>query len=130
MTETMTHYFDITTLTKEFGITTRTLRFYEDKGLISPKREGRKRLYRPRDRVRLKLILRGKRLGFSLSEIQDIIDMYEAPLGEQGQLELLRQSIDKRQEELEAKRRDIDETLQELATVKASCEHRLKEIQT
>ena len=92
-------------------MTTRTLRFYEQEGLIDPLRRGRTRLYRPADRIRLKLILRGKRLGFSLSEIREIVNMYDEPPGERGQLNLLISRIEERRAELLQKRRDIDATL-------------------
>ena len=77
--------FTISDLSKEFDVTPRAIRFYEDQGLISPSRKGRRRIYKERDRIRLKLILRGKRLGFSLSEIKDIFDLYDSSPGEEGQ---------------------------------------------
>ena len=76
----------ISELAKEFDITTRTIRFYEDQGLLHPERHGRNRVYLPRDRIRLKLVLRGKRLGFSLSDISEIIGLYDTEIGETGQL--------------------------------------------
>ena len=81
-------FIGITELTEEFGVTTRTLRFYEDRKLLAPFRRGRKRLYRPRDRIRLRLILRGKRLGLSLDEIAEIIDLYDETSGAQKQIDL------------------------------------------
>ena len=75
------HGYGIADLAREFDVTTRTLRFYEDEGLIAPARKGQRRIFSQRDRVRLKLILRGKRLGFSLGEIREIIDLYDAPPG-------------------------------------------------
>ena len=89
----MQRLYTITQLTQEFDITTRTLRFYEAQGMLSPQRRGRQRLYRPADRTRLKLILRGKRLGFSLAEISEMIEMYGKAPGEAGQLRLLMQRI-------------------------------------
>ena len=80
----MQRYYTITQLTQEFDITTRTLRFYEAQGLVSPTRRGRQRLYTPGDRTRIKLILRGKRLGFSLNEIKEMIEMYGSAPGETG----------------------------------------------
>lgn len=124
----MKEIYSITDLTREFGVTTRTLRFYEDEGLIAPIRQGRTRLYPPAERTRVKLILRGKRLGFSLAEIREIIDMYRAPPGEAGQLQLLIDKIDERRNELLAKRRDIDQALAELETVEANCRDRLGQI--
>ena len=86
--------YTISQLSKEFGITTRTIRYYEDQGLISPGRNGRQRIYSRRDRARLKLILRGKRLGLPLRDIGEIIDMYNAEPGEAGQLRHLIDRID------------------------------------
>ena len=85
--ETVT--FSIGDLAREFKVTTRTIRFYEDKGLLSPTRAGHRRIYTQGDRVRLRLVLRGKRLGFSLDEIADIIEMYDTEPGETGQLHYL-----------------------------------------
>lgn len=110
-------YIGITELTEEFGVTTRTLRFYEDRKLLSPFRRGRKRLYRPRDRIRLKLILRGKRLGLSLDEIAEIIDLYDETSGAQKQIDLLLEKIHARRQALLAQQQDIEDALQELATV-------------
>ncbi len=121
-------YYTITELTTEFAITTRTLRFYEDENLLNPERQGRKRLYTPRDRTRLKLILRGKRLGFSLAEVREIIEMYDHAPGEKGQLQRLQDRIQERSAELEQKQRDILETLEELNQVKCSVQQRLDEI--
>ena len=82
----MREHYTITELTREFGISTRTIRFYEDEGLIHPIRRGRTRLFRPSDRQLLRNILRGKRLGFAISEIREIVQMYREPPGEAGQL--------------------------------------------
>jgi DNA-binding transcriptional MerR regulator len=111
----------IAELAEEFGVTLRTIRFYEDRGLITPERRGRQRVFRPRDRVRLELILRGRRLGFSLQEIARIVDMYDAEPGEVGQLRYLLEQIAGRRAELEQRRQDIDRTLAELAEVEARC---------
>jgi DNA-binding transcriptional MerR regulator len=113
--------WSITDLAEEFGVTLRTIRFYEDRGLISPERRGTTRVFHARDRVRLALILRGKRLGFSLGEIATIVDMYDAEPGEAGQLRYLLEQIDVRRTELEQRRKDIDETLAELAEVERRC---------
>jgi len=110
-------FIGISELTEEFGVTTRTLRFYEDRKLLSPFRRGRKRLYRPRDRIRLKLILRGKRLGLSLDEIAEIIDLYDGASGPQKQIDKLLERIDARRKALLVQRKDIDDALNELATV-------------
>lgn len=121
-------FYTITQLTQEFAITTRTLRFYEAQGLLSPQRRGRQRLYSPADRTRLKLILRGKRLGFSLSEISEMIGMYGRAPGEAGQLRLLMEKIAARRAELLEKRRDIELTLKELDEVEAGARARMAEI--
>jgi DNA-binding transcriptional MerR regulator len=110
-------FIGITELTEEFGVTTRTLRFYEDRKLLSPFRRGRKRLYRPRDRIRLRLILRGKRLGLSLDEIAEIIDLYDETSGPQKQIDKLLERIEARRAALKRQRQDIDDALAELATV-------------
>lgn len=120
--------FGIAELAREFGVTARAIRFYEDEGMLTPLREGTRRIYRPRDRTRLKLILRGRRLGFSLREIRDIVDLYDAAPGESGQLDYLVGKIGERRAELEAKRRDIDATLAELEALEATCRRRLGEL--
>jgi len=126
----MQRYFTITQLTQEFDITTRTLRFYEAQGLVSPNRRGRQRLYTPGDRTRIKLILRGKRLGFSLNEIKEMIEMYGSAPGEAGQLRLLLDRIAARREELLEKQRDIELTLLELDEVEAGAHARMSELGT
>lgn len=126
----MQRYYTITQLTQEFDITTRTLRFYEAQGLVSPNRRGRQRLYTPGDRTRIKLILRGKRLGFSLNEIKEMIEMYGSAPGEAGQLRLLLDRIAARREELLEKQRDIELTLLELDEVEAGAHARMSELGT
>jgi DNA-binding transcriptional MerR regulator len=111
----------ITELAEEFDVTLRTIRFYEDRGLITPERRGTARIFHPRDRVRLALVLRGKRLGFSLEQIAHIVDMYDAEPGEAGQLRFLLAQIEERRAELELRRRDIEETLAELEQVERRC---------
>ena len=113
--------WSIAELAAEFGVTLRTIRFYEDVGLVSPERRGRARVFHPRDRVRLELVVRGKRLGFSLEEIRRIVDMYDAEPGEVGQLRYLLDQIAVRRAELEQRRADIDRTLTELAEVERRC---------
>ncbi|MEV6413227.1 MerR family DNA-binding transcriptional regulator [Kribbella sp. NPDC051718] len=117
-----TSTWSIAELAAEYDVTLRTIRFYEDRGLLTPERRGTVRIYHPRDRVRLGLILRGKRLGFSLDEIATIVDMYDAEPGEAGQLVYLLNQITTRRAELEQRRQDIDETLSELAEVEARCQ--------
>ncbi len=124
----MREYYTITELTREFGISTRTLRFYEDEGLIQPVRRGRTRLFRPSDRHLVRQILRGKRLGFSIAEIREIISMYKAPPDEAGQLKAIIAGIEERRNELRQKRRDIEETLGELDQAEEACVGRLAEL--
>jgi DNA-binding transcriptional MerR regulator len=120
--------YSIRDLAREFDVTTRTIRFYEDEGLISPARRGQTRLFSARDRIRLKLILRGKRLGFSLGEIREIIDLYDAAPGEYGQLRFFLSKIAERRAMLEQQRADIADTLEELAEVERRCLAQLKTI--
>lgn len=124
----MTETYSITQLAREFDVTTRTIRFYEDRGLLRPARRGRTRVYSARDRVRLKLVLRGKRLGFSLSEIAEIIDMYDADPGERGQLEHFLRKIGERRELLRRQQDDIEMTLRDLEVIEQQCHKRLKEL--
>ena len=120
------HTYSIRDLAREFDVTTRTIRFYEGEGLISPARRGQTRLFSPRDRIRLKLILRGKRLGFSIEEIREIIDLYDAEPGEFGQLRFFLGKIAGRRAMLEQQQADIAETLEELAEVERRCLAQLK----
>ena len=113
--------FSISELAQEFDVTTRAIRFYEDEGLLEPHRQGRQRVYSSRDRVRLKLILRGKRLGFSRSEIGDIIDMYDSEPGEAGQLQYFIEKISVRRKTLKQQRDDIEVTLKELDSIEKQC---------
>jgi len=106
--------FSITELSKEFDITPRSIRHYEQEQLISPKRNGSQRIYTKGDRVRLQLILRGKRIGFSLAEIREIIKMYDSPSGEKKQTELLLSKIDERRKTLDQQQKDIKTMLIEL----------------
>ena len=106
--------FTITALAEAFGITSRTIRFYEDKGLLQPVRQGLSRIYSRRDRARLALILRGKRLGFRLAEIHEMIDLYDLGDGQVEQLRVTLQRAEARMAALEQQRRDIDEALCEL----------------
>jgi DNA-binding transcriptional MerR regulator len=124
----MREFYSITELTREFDISTRTLRFYEDEGLIQPVRRGRTRLFRPSDRHLIRQIMRGKRLGFSISEIREIVQMYKEPPGEVGQLKLMIRRIDEKRENLRQKRRDLEETLAELDLAEEACVERLAEL--
>lgn len=116
--------YTITELAREFDITPRAIRFYEDQGLISPKREGaggRTRVYSGRERTRLKLTLRGKRLGLTLSEIKDLVDMYESPKDSTAQLKRFQAVLAQHRETLERQREDIEITLDEIAAHEAEC---------
>jgi DNA-binding transcriptional MerR regulator len=124
----MREYYTISELTREFDVSTRTLRFYEDEGLIHPARRGRTRLFRPADRHLIRQILRGKRLGFSISEIREIVQIYREPPGELGQLNLLLRRIAEKKDELRQKRRDLEDTLAELDQAEESCVERLAEL--
>lgn len=125
---TVKKYYTITELTREFGVSTRTLRFYEDEGLIHPERRGRTRLFRPADRRLIQEILRGRRIGFTIAEIREIIHVYKDPPGEAGQLKLLMQKVEEKRGDLRQKRKDIEETLAELDNVEEACLNRLAEI--
>ncbi|MGW5365546.1 MerR family transcriptional regulator [Actinopolymorpha pittospori] len=126
MPEAVPRTWTITQLAEEYAVTLRTIRFYEDKGLLCPKRRGNQRVFGARDHVRLGLVLRGRRLGFSLGEIATIIDMYDAEPGEVGQLRYLLDQIVVRRADLEQRRDDIDTTLRELEEVEARCREDLK----
>ena len=122
--------YTITELAREFDITPRTIRFYEDQGLISPKREGsggRVRVYGARDRTRLKLTLRGKRLGLTLSEIKDLVDMYDSPKDSSAQLKRFMVVLARHREMLEQQREDLEVTLSEIAMHEAQCQRLLDE---
>jgi len=106
----------------EFGVTHRAVRHYEELGLISPERRGTVRVYRRRDRTRLNLILRGKRLGFLLEEIRTIINLYDEPRGQASQLRYVLNQINDRRADLERRRRDIEEALKELDDFEQGCQ--------
>ena len=107
--------FTIGDLAKEFQCTLRTLRFYEDKGLINPKRDGLNRIYNRRDRARLKLVLMGKRVGFSLSEIRDMLDLYDLRDGQVTQLRVALSKFNEQISVLEDQRKDIEQAIEELS---------------
>ncbi|BBM00939.1 MerR family DNA-binding transcriptional regulator [Microbulbifer sp. GL-2] len=111
------HSYSISELAREFDITTRAIRFYEDKGLLKPERRGQTRVYSPEERVRLKLILRGKRLGFSLDESREIIDMYDPAHGNVEQLQRLLERIVQKRMQLQQQLRDIESLMGELDEV-------------
>jgi DNA-binding transcriptional MerR regulator len=113
--------FSISDLAGEFDVTTRTIRFYEEKGLLNPKREGTKRIYAPADRTKLRLILRGKRLGLSLDESAEIILMYGTPGNNRRQLESLMKKIHEKRADLRRQQSDLKAMLTELADAEKSC---------
>jgi DNA-binding transcriptional MerR regulator len=117
-------------LAGELGVTTRTLRFYEEAGIVTPARSasGSSRVYGARDRARLVLALRGKRFGMSLAEIREIVDMYDAEPGESGQIRRLLESLDRVRADLEARRAELDRTLDEVDDVARRCRSRLREL--
>ena len=111
----------IAQIAEDLGITHRTVRYYEDLGLISPERRGTTRVFHARDRIRLQLVLRGKRLGFPLEEIRTIVDMYDEQPGEAGQLRYLLDQIGDRRAELEQRKRDVEAALAELDDLEHRC---------
>ncbi len=126
----MKDQFTIADLAAEFGVTNRTVRFYEDAGLISPERAGQRRIYSQRDRTRLRLIMRGKRLGFSIQEIREILDLYDMDGGEVGQLQHFIEKIAERRDHLEQQRQDIAAILNELERIEADCSERLTRLRS
>ena len=121
--------YTISELAKEFGVTTRTIRFYEEKGLVTPRRDGQKRLFTPADRVRIKLILRGKRIGMTLRECVDFIDMYDPEHNNTEQLHSLINDVIERRARLLQQKKDIDDMLGGLAEVQSLCEQSLADQQ-
>ncbi len=113
--------FTITELAQEYDVTPRAIRFYEDMGLLEPGRAGRNRVYTQRDRTRLKLTLRGKRLGLSLSEIKQLVDMYDSPSDTAPQLEAFLSVLAAHRHQLEQQREDLEVTLAEIAQHEARC---------
>ena len=123
--------YTITELAREFDITARAIRFYEDQGLLSPKREGvggRNRVYTPRERTHLKLTLRGKRLGLTLSEIKNLVDMYESPKDTSAQLNCFLGVLAHQRETLEQQREDIEMALSEIAAHEEDCKRMLAKL--
>jgi DNA-binding transcriptional MerR regulator len=106
--------YTIGELAQEFDVTPRTIRFYEDQGLLAPRRDGTRRIYSKRDQVRLKLVLRGKRLGFSLAEVRDMLELYDSAPDERAQLEKFVAALSARRAQLERQREEIDEVLGEI----------------
>ncbi len=126
-TEESSRLYTIGELAGEFDVTTRTIRFYELKGLIAPARRGVARSYSRRDRARLKLILRGKNLGFSLEVIAEYLKLYDADPSQMAQTQMLLTGVESAIEDLQTKRADLDRTLKELKDIRAQCvEHLTK----
>ena len=118
--------FSISELAREFDVTPRAIRFYEAEGLLAPRREGQRRIYTPRDRTRLKLTLRGKRLGLTLSEIRELIDMYEPGRDERPQLARFLAVLEAHKKSLVQQRADIEAQLAELQTFEKRVRKQLK----
>ena len=125
----MSQTYTITDLAREYDITPRAIRFYEDQGLLAPSREGsgKSRVYTTRDRTRLKLTLRGKRLGLTLSDIRELIDMYESPRDEAAQLAKFLQVLGTHRAQLEQQQVDIEAQLKEIGAFESQCRKRLGE---
>ncbi len=127
---TQTTIYTIGELAREFDITTRSIRFYEDQGLLSPERQGQTRLYDNKDRVRLKLILRGKRLGFSLAETKRLFDLYDMENSSARQLHTVLEIIDEKKVSLKQQLKDIKVLLVELNNLEDRCRDELAEIES
>lgn len=120
--------YSIGELAKQFDITTRSIRFYEDEGLLSPRRQGQQRIYTNKDRVRLKLILRGKRLGFSLAETGRLFELYDADNSSAAQLQKVLELISEKRRSLKQQMEDINVLLTELSGLEQRCQDELKTI--
>ncbi len=126
----MSRTYSISELASEFDVTTRSIRFYEDQGLLHPTRRGQTRIYSSKDRVRLKLILRGKRLGFSLAETRELFDLWDETLsGSEKQLNLMLRTITTKRAELEQQLNDIAMVQLELDSAETRCREALTELQ-
>lgn len=119
--------YTISELAKEFALTTRAIRFYEDCGLITPQRAGSARVYGERERVRMKLVLRGKRLGLSLAEIGELLDLYEVAKNERAQLAKFLVMLRDRHDRLLQQKEDIDATIAEIEGLERECRRRLRD---
>jgi DNA-binding transcriptional MerR regulator len=119
--------FSIRELSREFNLTARAIRFYEDQGLIAPARKGQTRLFSTRDRARLALISRGRRVGFSLAEIKEMLDLYDVGDGQTTQFKYTRKKFEQQIQKLEQQRADIEEAISELKRGLVYIESKLKE---
>jgi DNA-binding transcriptional MerR regulator len=122
----MSNDYSISELAKEFAVTTRTIRFYEDKGLLKPKRDGQKRIYSPADKTRLKLILRGKRIGLSLDESFEIIQLYHQNPDSSAQLHKLLKAIEEQKQTIKKKKSALHDMEKEIKEVENKCLTALK----
>ena len=122
--------YSIGQMAEEFGVTSRALRLYEEQGLLDPIREGTRRIYTERNRVRLRLIMRGKRLGWSLAEIRESFDLYDSSAGEEAQLQSMLKKLGERRAALESQRRDVDLALADLERITVNAETALAAIRT
>ncbi|WP_323993941.1 MerR family transcriptional regulator [Aeromonas hydrophila] len=137
MPNTLTHglagkevTYSISELAHEFDITPRTIRYYEDEGLITPTREGQTRIYSHKDKIRLKLTLRGKRLGFSLAEIRELFDMYDTDRSSKTQLHSMIQLIEAKRHSLRQQLEDIQMVMAELEAAEQRCVNSLNSLKT
>ncbi len=122
--------YSISELAKEFDVTTRSIRFYEDQDLLKPSRRGQTRVFSSKDRVRLKLILRGKRMGFSLAETKELFDLWdETPTGNEKQLQKMLKILEDKRAQLEQQKKDIAQAEMEMETAEARCREALAELQ-
>ena len=126
----MKNNIGIRDLATEFGVTTRTIRFYEEKGLLNPDREGQRRRFSAADRTKLRLILRGRRLGFSLDESAEIILMYGSPGNNRKQLEALAEKIGEKRQALLERRRELNAMLREMDQAEKKCRDALQHLET
>ncbi len=124
-----TSTYTISELAREFGVTSRALRLYEESDLLAPKREGTRRIYADRDRVRLRLVLRGKRLGWSLAEIRESFNLYDSSMGEMAQLNYLLEKLAARREVLQTQKQDIELALQDLDRIADNARTALSNLQ-
>lgn len=120
--------YSISELARELDVTTRAIRFYEEQGMLSPSRRGQERIYSPKDRVALKLILRGKRIGFSLAECKSLIELYDPQSDNRNQLNIMLSKIAERREQLEQQLLDIQQMQLELDTAEERCRAALRDI--
>ncbi len=121
--------YTISDLAKEFEVTPRALRLYEESGLLEPQRDGQKRIYSERDRVRLRLIIRGKRIGCSLAEVKELFDMYDSSPGESGQIKRLLEKLDERRQALELQRSELALSLADIEQIEQRALETLRELE-